>query len=273
MSALISPAALEQRLSQPGTRIIDATYPCNPTFFARARIDDAVQFDIDAIADHTTSLPHMLPSAPDFAAAAGALGIGDDDTVVVYDQSGMAMAAARVWWMFRCFGHGSVLVLDGGLPAWQAAGYPLTSGILPAPPVPKLYSARFRPELVRNARQVREALDTPSSVIIDARPAARFLGLTGEPRPGMKTGHIPGSINIPFPELIHPATGTFNTCHPQVLATITASPANIITSCGSGVTACLLALALHEAGRADAAVYDGSWAEWGRESAEMPVAQ
>lgn len=272
MSALITPAALKQRLTRPRVRLVDATYPPDPGFHARARIDDAVIFDIDAIADQTSALPHMLPSAAEFAAAIGALGIGNDDLVVVYDQSGMAMAAARVWWMFRAFGHKDVMVLDGGLPAWHAAGYGLNSNP-PAPATPQPYTARFQPALVRSAQQISDTLDDDTTLVIDARSAERFKGLMGEPRPGLRSGHIPGSINIPFADLIDPASFRLRTDHPQILAAASTAPANIVASCGSGVTACVIALALHEAGRSDTAVYDGSWTEWGQESSGWPVAR
>jgi thiosulfate/3-mercaptopyruvate sulfurtransferase len=269
MSAVISAADLRQYLGRSGIRIIDATYPPQPGVYRRARIGNAVPFDIDAVADHTIALPHMLPAADDFAAAAGALGIGNEDTVIVYDQTGMAMAASRVWWMFRCFGHKDVRVLDGGLPAWMAADYPVATGLFPIEPAQ--YQARLHPALVRNSRQVRESMNRADTLIIDARPPERFYGLMPEPRPGMRAGHIPGSINIPFPDLIDPATGRLKANHLQVLEAVATGASSIITTCGSGVTACLLALALFEAGRPDTAVYDGSWAEWGGDSGDMPV--
>jgi thiosulfate/3-mercaptopyruvate sulfurtransferase len=272
MSALIPPDALCGMIGQPGIRLVDATYPSNPAFFAQARIGNAVLFDIDAVADQTTPLPHMLPDAEGFSHAVGTMGIGNDDTVIVYDRSGMAMAAARVWWMFRTFGHQRVMVLNGGLPAWIKADYALVSGTY-TPPTPKTYTAHLNPALARSATQVVESIGSPDTLIIDARPQERFLGLMPEPRPGMRAGHIPGSMNIPFSALIDPSTGMLNTNHPQVLEAVRTAPANIVTSCGSGVTACLLALALHEAGRADTAVYDGSWAEWGNDSLGMPIEQ
>lgn len=271
MSAVIRPADLAQYLDRPDTRIIDATYPADVASFNKMRIGNAAPFDIDAIADRTTPLPHMLPSADDFAATVGAMGIGNDDMVVVYDRSGMVMAAARAWWMFRCFGHKSVVVLDGGLPAWLAAGYPGTTTSAPAA-IPVRYRAQINPELVRDRQQVMDGLSRDDTLIVDARPQERFSGLAAEPRPGMRSGHIPGSLNIPYPELIDPAIGTLRRNHPQVLALAAkVEIPRIITTCGSGVTACLLALALYEAGRRDAAVYDGSWAEWGSESAHMPI--
>ncbi len=272
MSAIIRPADLAQYLNRPDTRIIDATYPADVASFNKMRIGNAAHFDIDAIADRTTPLPHMLPSADDFAAAIGAMGIGNDDMVVVYDRSGMVMAAARAWWMFRCFGHKKIMVLDGGLPAWLTAGQPVTTGT-PAPATtPAHYQAQIQPELVCNRQQVMDSLNRDDTLIVDARPQERFSGLAAEPRPGMRVGHIPGSLNIPYPELIDPAIGTLRRNHPQVLALAAqVEIPRIITTCGSGVTACLLALALYEAGRRDAAVYDGSWAEWGSESANMPI--
>ncbi|MBI2235269.1 MAG: sulfurtransferase, partial [Micavibrio aeruginosavorus] len=172
MSALIDAQSLYARREDATLRMIDATYPANPGAYAQARIGNAVLFDIDAVCDHGTALPHMLPGAEDFAAAAGAMGIGNEDTVVVYDQTGMVFAAARVWWMFRVFGHKRVYVLDGGLPAWQKAGMPLERGPVSAPAT-KAYTAHFNPGLVRSVQEVQNAQGDPSTLLLDARPADR----------------------------------------------------------------------------------------------------
>lgn len=272
MSALIDVQSLYARREDATLRMIDATYPANPGAYAQARIGNAVLFDIDAVCDHGTALPHMLPRAGEFAAAVGAMGIGNDDTVVVYDQTGMVFAASRVWWMFRAFGHERVYVLDGGLPAWQKAGMPLERGSVSAPAA-KPYTAHFDPALVRSAQEVQAALGDDSTVLLDARPADRFAGRAPEPRPGMRAGHIPGSRNIPAGSLIDPATGRLVRDNPQIMGAVSEKPASIITTCGSGVTACVLALALHEAGWPKAAVYDGSWSEWGAESSGLPIAR
>jgi thiosulfate/3-mercaptopyruvate sulfurtransferase len=272
MSALIDPATLAAIIDQPDLHIIDATYPANPPFFQSIRIGNAISFDIDAICDQTTSLPHMLPSADEFAAAVGAMGIGNDDEVIIYDQAGIAFAAARVWWMFRTFGHKKIRVLDGGLPAWHRAGYRINT-LPPQTPEPVSYTARLNPSLVRSAQQVKDAIDNEGIIILDARPPERFAGLAAEPRPDMRAGHIPGSINVPSASIIDPQTGMLNRDAAQIKSIAGEHPSGIITSCGSGVTACVLALALHEAGFKEAAVYDGSWSEWGLASSDWPVAR
>jgi thiosulfate/3-mercaptopyruvate sulfurtransferase len=229
--------------------------------FAQGHIPGAVFFDIDAIADPTTTLPHMLPTAAAFAAAVGDLGVGSGDRVVVYDTRGV-VSAARVWWTFRVFGHDSVAVLDGGLRAWKAGGRPLETGA-PTPPR-REFHARRRPELVRDLDAMRRNLATRAEQVLDARSRGRFAGTEPEPRPGLRGGHIPGSLNLPYETLYRP-DGTL--LPPEGLrAAIEAAGVDlgkpITTSCGSGVTASVLALALHLAGVPRVAVYDGSWTEW-----------
>jgi thiosulfate/3-mercaptopyruvate sulfurtransferase len=204
----------------------------------------------------------MLPSPEKFARAVGALGIGDGDRVVVYDVRGV-VSAARVWWTFRAFGHGEVCVLDGGLKKWRAEGRPLESGT--PSPIGRRFTARLRPALVRDLEAVRANLATGAAQVIDARSRGRFAGTEPEPRPGLRGGHIPGSLNLPYDELYRP-DGTL--LSPDELRAAFAKAGldatrPVITSCGSGVTASVLALALYRLGREDVAVYDGSWSDWG----------
>jgi thiosulfate/3-mercaptopyruvate sulfurtransferase len=230
--------------------------------FARAHIPGAAFFDIDAIADTASPLPHMLPSARKFAESVGALGIGDRDVVVVYDTRGV-ISAARVWWTFRAFGHARVAVLDGGLPKWQAEGRPVETGV-PAPK-PRRFTARLHRSLVRDLAQMRANLASRREQVLDARSHGRFIGTEPEPRPGLRGGHIPGSLNLPYDQLYR-KDGTL--LSPDDLQRLFEAagldPAKpVVTTCGSGVTAAVLALGLHLLGHEKVAVYDGSWTEWG----------
>jgi thiosulfate/3-mercaptopyruvate sulfurtransferase len=274
--ALIEPLALNLMLREENLVVLDATYGMGGTpprnAWKAMRIGNAQFFDIDVVADPLSLLPHMLPSPDDFAAAVAAMGVSNDDRVVIYDQTGIAMAAARAWWMFRVFGHDNVAVLNGGLPAWRAANLPLST-IPPHPPeAPGTFKATFRPELVRNKSDVIAALSQPDIQIVDARSPERFMGTSAEPRPGLRSGRIPTSSNVPYMSLIDPVTNRMKDADNLATATesLAAKP-QIISSCGSGVTACVLALALHTLGRADVAVYDGSWVEWGSADAGTPV--
>jgi len=268
MNPLVSTDWLADRIGD--VVVVDATYHL-PTAkrdpraeFAQAHIPTAAFFDIDGISDPASDLPHMLPSPADFARAVAALGIGDDTVVVAYDSHGL-MSAARAWWMLRAFGHDQVAVLDGGLPKWQREGRPLESGE-PAPRTAS-FTPRFRPELVRSRQQLLANLASKAEQVLDARAAGRFAGTEPEPRAGLRAGHIPGSRNLPFTQLLDPATKTV--LPPDALRARLAAagidPARpIVTTCGSGVTACVLALGLARIGAPDAAVYDGSWSEWGQ---------
>ncbi|OGL01817.1 MAG: 3-mercaptopyruvate sulfurtransferase, partial [Candidatus Rokubacteria bacterium RIFCSPHIGHO2_12_FULL_73_22] len=237
--------------------------------FAGAHIPGAVFFDIDEIADTASPLPHMLPSARVFAARVGALGIGTRDRVVVYDTRGV-VSAARVWWTFRAFGHDAVAVLDGGLPKWRAERRAVESG---APtPRPRTFAARRRAGLVRTLAQMRKNLTTRREQALDARSHGRFVGTEPEPRPGLRPGHVPGSLNLPYDQLFRP-DGTLQPVDELRAAFAKAGidPARpVATTCGSGVTASVLALGLHLVGAPRVAVYDGSWTEWGGR-ADTPV--
>lgn len=270
VAPLVSTEWLGANLGRPGVVIIDATYHLpNVKRDARAEyerehIPGAMFFDIEAISDHATDLPHMLPPPDAFARALESLGIGSDDHVIAYDSYGL-MSAARPWWMLRVFGHDRVSVLDGGLPKWKREGRPVTD----APSTPatgKRFEARLRPELVRSKAQLLANLTARTEQVLDARSAGRFQGTQPEPRPGLRGGRIPGSRNLPYNELLDPEQGTV--LPPDALrARFKSAGINpqqpVVTSCGSGVTACVLALGLELAGARRVAVYDGSWSEWG----------
>jgi thiosulfate/3-mercaptopyruvate sulfurtransferase len=275
MDPVVTTEWLAKNLGDPDIRILDATWHMPQlkrdarAEFETAHIPGAAFFDIDAIADHTTSLPHMLPGAADFAAAVGALGIGNTDRVVVYDVRGV-VSAARAWWTFRAFGHDAVTVLDGGLRKWRAEGRPVESGAAALPP--RSFTARLRPELVRDVEAMRANLASRASQVLDARSAGRFAGTEPEPRAGLRGGHIPGSLNLPYETLYRP-DGTLkppDELRGAVVAAGVDLDRPIVTTCGSGVTASVLALALYLIGRRDVAVYDGSWSEWGGRS-DTPV--
>lgn len=226
-------------------------------------IPGAVFFDIDAISDASSPYPHMLPDAERFAAAVSALGISNSSQIVVYDSTGL-FSAARVWWMFRAFGHETVRVLDGGLPKWLAEGKPVEHG--EQQPAYGQFRAVFRPERVRTIEQMQRNLDTHAEQVVDARAAGRFNGSEPEPRPGLRSGHIPGSFNVPFRECTLPPYHTLKS--PRELRAVFEAHGldlsrPLTASCGSGVTACVLALALFELGVTEVPVYDGAWAEWG----------
>jgi thiosulfate/3-mercaptopyruvate sulfurtransferase len=268
MDTLVTTDWLADHLSDPDLRVVDGSWHMPHlqrdarAEFEAAHLPGAVFFDIDAIADRTTTLPHMLPGAEQFAAAVEALGIGSEDRVVVYDVRGV-VSAARVWWTFRAFGHDAVAVLDGGLRRWRDEGRPLARG--PAAPTSRRFTARLRPELVRDLSAMRANAVSRAAQVLDARSAGRFAGTEPEPRAGLRGGHIPGSLNLPYETLYRP-DGTLGSSDELRKAVVSAGvdlDRPIVTTCGSGVTASVLALALHRLGRTDVAVYDGSWSEWG----------
>ena len=268
LPAVVSTEWLAKHLDDPDLRVLDGTWHMPQlerdarAEFAQAHIPGAVFFDIDRIADPTTPLPHMLPTAEAFAEAVGALGIASGDRVIAYDVRGV-ISAARVWWTFRVFGHERVAVLDGGLRAWKAEGRPLEAGE-PTPPR-RQFRATLRPELVRGLDAMRRNLSTRAEQVVDARSRGRFEGTEPEPRAGLRGGHIPGSLNVPYETLYRP-DGTLKPPDALRAAFVVAGvdlTRPITTTCGSGVTASVLALALHLVGRPGVAVYDGSWTEWG----------
>jgi thiosulfate/3-mercaptopyruvate sulfurtransferase len=236
--------------------------------YLAGHIPGAVFFDIDAISDNSTELPHMLPGAGQFGEAVGALGIGDGDTVVVYDSLGL-YSAARVWWTFRIFGATNVFILDGGLPKWKAEKRLLETG--DTKKTPKKFHAEMNVAPVAMLADVRMALTDQSSQIVDARSAERFAGKAPEPRPGLRSGHMPGSFNVPFDRVLENGR-LASPEHIKEAFTSAGVDLNkpIITSCGSGVTAAILTFALESIGRTPKGLYDGSWSEWGARP-DVPV--
>jgi thiosulfate/3-mercaptopyruvate sulfurtransferase len=274
---LVSTDWLAAHIDRFDVRVVDGSFtlpgvaPTAQEAYAKQHIPSAVFFDIEAISDHANPLPHMLPSDQDFAAAAGRLGLGDQHRIVVYDIAGFN-SAPRVWFMLRAFGHRHVALLNGGLPKWLAEGRPVTA-LVPKPRVAN-FTAKLDPALVRDRTQILANLTQKREQVIDARAAARFAGAAAEPRPGLRAGHIPGSINLPYDTLADPKTRMLLPAT-EIERRFRAAGVNrdqpIVTSCGSGVTACALAFGLHLIGWADAAIYDGSWSEWGLPG-ETPVA-
>lgn len=267
--ALVDAAWLAARLDEPSIRIVDATYFLPDAGrdaraeYAACHIPGAVFFDIDDIADPSNPLPHMLPSPERFAEIVGALGIGSEHVVVCYDAHGL-FSAARAWWMFRVFGHDRVAVLDGGLPRWAGDGHPTDDRT--AAPAPARFEPRFRPELVCSADDLVANLSSRRDRVVDVRSAGRFEGTAPEPRPDSRSGHIPGSVNLPYSALIDSDSHKMLPAaelEARFKAAGLNSDAPIVASCGSGVTACLFALAKHRTGHGSVAVYDGSWSEWG----------
>jgi thiosulfate/3-mercaptopyruvate sulfurtransferase len=272
---LVTTAWLADRLGSSEIAVVDATWfmpgdgKLGVDAYAAGHIPGAVHFDIDGIADPSTDLPHMLPTPDAFAEAAGGLGLRRDLTIVVYDGQGI-FSAPRVWWTLRTMGFPNVFVLDGGLKAWNAEGRPLET-VAPHP-APTTIEPAFDPSLVRDLESVRTSLGAHDAQLIDARPAARFRGDVAEPRAGLRGGHMPGALSVPFAGLLNP-DGTMK-AGDELRAAFQAAGVDLerpmVTTCGSGVSAAVLALALARLGRDDVAVYDGSWTEWGGR-ADTPI--
>jgi len=274
--ALVSTEWLAERLGAPDIRVADATWFLpNLGRDARAEhaathIPGAVYFGIDEIADETNPYPHAVPSAAKFSSRVRRLGLGDGVKVVAYDNNRF-VASARAWWMFRHFGHEDVVVLDGGLAKWLAEGRPVDDAT--ARPTERHFTARQNNLLLRELDQVRANLTGRREQLVDARSPGRFAGTEPEPRPGLKAGHIPGSRSLFYLDLVAP-DGTLKTVDELRSAFAAAgvdTAAPVVTTCGSGVSAAVLNLALHRLGRPDTALYDGSWTEWGSQP-DTPVA-
>ena len=266
---LVSTDWLAAHIDDASVKVIDATFklpgilPLPVDDYRTAHIPGAVFFDVDAVSDHNNPRPHMYPDAAQFARDVEALGISSGDTVVAYD-SGSWVAAPRAWWMFLSFGHPNVKVLDGGLQKWTREGRPTHSGEVT--PTPGKFTATIDPGSIRSQQQVLGNIETRAEQLVDARPRGRFEGTVAEPRPDSRSGHIPGSRNVPYAELFDPKTGAMKPLDDLRKAFSRAGvdmTKPIVTTCGSGVSALVLTLALYRLGVRGTALYDGSWAEWG----------
>jgi thiosulfate/3-mercaptopyruvate sulfurtransferase len=273
---IIDGETLQARLGEAHLQIVDASWylPAQNrdqrADYASGHIPGAVFFDQDAIVDPNSSLPHALPSPEIFAEKVGALGISENDTIVVYDGPGL-FSAPRVWWMFRTMGAGSVLLLDGGLDRWKAEGRPVTAET--SAPEPAVFTPAFDASRVATIDDVRAVIDDGSAQIADARPHGRFTGEEPEPRAGMRSGHMPGAFNVPAASL--GANGSLKDLEAlaETLKHAGVDPSKpVVTTCGSGVTAATITLALHSLGYTDNKLYDGSWSEWGSRD-DTPVKQ
>jgi len=267
MNPIVTPSWLASRLQDPGTIVLDATLPpvgVTPPVDTRARhldkhIPGAIFFDIEELSDHSTPLPHMLPTPEDFSSSMSALGVGDDMTIVIYEQEGV-FSAPRARWMLRTFGAQHVYILDGGLRAWTEAGLPTESGAVHR--AAASFRATLNREAVKDLSQLRDKI-AKHQQILDARSAGRFNGTAPEPRPGLSSGHMPGATNIPFTELVEEGSlKSADKLRELFLAKNVDLQQPITTTCGSGVTAAVIALGLEVVGAQHVGLYDGSWAEY-----------
>ncbi len=279
-STFISAQALSAKLGRSDVVVLDASWylPGDQRDPQQEYLDQHIPgarfFDIDAIADPDHNCPHMLPSAKDFAESVAALGVGCDTEVVIYDTKGL-FSAARAWWMFQVYGHHAVEILAEGLPGWLSVGLTTESGRVMAVRAESKFVPERQSGWLADLESVRLAMEDDRTLVLDARSASRFAGDEAEPRPGVRPGHIPGSVNCHYASLLTgDPTRLKSLADLEVVlgATGALSAESVITTCGSGISACLLALALHELGRSPVAVYDGSWAEWGGRT-DCPIAR
>jgi thiosulfate/3-mercaptopyruvate sulfurtransferase len=267
---LVSTEWLAEHLKDAKVKLLDATFklpgmlPLPKDDYLAAHIPGAVYFDVDAVSDHSNPLPHMFPSAEQFGRDVGALGISNSDTVVIYDAGGW-VAAPRVWWMFLSYGHRDIRILNGGLKKWRAEGRAVETGEVTAKPAS--FNASYDEKRVRSIEAMIANVASRAEQVIDARAADRFEGRAVEPRPGIRAGHIPGALNLPYNNLFDASSGTMKPLEELKKAFAGAgvdTTKPIVTSCGSGVSAAVLTLALYRLGVEDTALYDGSWSEWGK---------
>ncbi|MCA1373825.1 3-mercaptopyruvate sulfurtransferase [Bradyrhizobium sp. NBAIM03] len=267
---LVSTEWLAAHIGDANVKILDASFklpgvlPLPKDDYLAAHLPGAVFFDVDAVSDHSNPLPHMFPSAEQFGRDVGNLGISNADTVVLYDAGGW-VAAPRAWWMFLSYGHSNVRILNGGLKKWRTEGRATESGEVK--PKPETFTASYDANRVRSMQQLIANVESRNEQVIDARAADRFEGRAPEPRPGIRSGHIPGARNVPYNLLFDAATGEMKPLDELRAAFTNAGvklDAPIVTSCGSGVSAGVLTLALYRLGITDTALYDGSWSEWGQ---------
>ena len=274
MNPLVAPSWLAKRLPDPGTVILDASLPpvgvippvdTRSRYFAK-HIPGALFFDIDDLSDHSTPLPHMLPTPEAFSRSMSTLGVGDDMAIVIYEQDDV-FSAPRAWWMLRTFGAQDVYILDGGLRAWMEAGFPTHTGHVDR--APAIFHAKLNPTAVKNFGQIRQMI-TEHAQILDARSAGRFSGTSPEPRPGISSGHMPGAMSLPFTELVEEGRlKTTAKLRELFIAKNVDMRRPITTTCGSGITAAVIALGLEVAGAKDISLYDGSWAEYAQQPEAM----